>query len=212
MAEQPVADLNGSRLEAWLDFTEGGPLCESFPFPHRLGLSFLLSARGITVTYSINNRGNRALPFGFGLHPYFMKLSGDDGSLISLPADKVMDATSDLLPTGRLQEVTGTIFDIRKPVPVGSMDMDHVFMDIQRGKHAVIRHNGGPEIGLEATPDFTHLVLYTPRGEKYFCLENQTCSTDAHNLFDRGFAAESGLKTVKPGAVHSGSITYAIRF
>jgi len=123
-----------------------------------------------------------------------------------------MDAAADLLPTGLLRDVTGTIFDLRQPVTVGSLDMDHVFTGVQPGKHAVVRHNGGPEIVLEATPDFTHLVLYTPRGEKYFCLENQTCSTDAHNLFDRGFAVESGLKTVKPGAVHSGSVTYAIRF
>lgn len=209
---EPVAGEDSARLETWLDFTEAGPLCESFPFPHRLSLSFLLTARGITVTYSITNRGSRALPFGFGLHPYFVKLAGDDGTRISLPADKVMEATADLLPTGRLQDVTGTIFDLREPVRVGSLDMDHVFTGIQPGKHAVVRHNGGPEIVLEATPDFTHLVLYTPRGEKYFCVENQTCSTDAHNLFDQGFAVESGLNIVKPGAVHSGSVTYAIRF
>ena len=211
-AGEPAADSGGARLETWLDFNEGRALCESFPFPHRLGLSFLLTARGVTVTYSIINQGTRELPFGFGLHPYFTKLSGDEGTSISLPANAVMDATSDLLPTGRLQDVRGTIYDLRKPVPVGSLDMDNVFTGIQRGKCAVIRHHGSLEIDLGATPDFTHLVLYTPRGEKYFCLENQTCSTDAHNLSDRGFAMESGLKTVKPGAVHSGSVTYAMRF
>ena len=212
-AGEPVADSKGARLEAWLDFNEGGALCESFPFPHRLGLVFLLTARGITVTYSITNRGSRALPFGFGLHPYFMKLSGDDGTWVELPAKAVMDATSDLLPTGRLAGVTGSIYDLRKPVAVGALDMDHVFTRLRHGKNARIHHRGGGlSIDLEATPDFTHLVLYTPRGEKYFCLENQTCSTDAHNLHDRGFVGESGLKTVKPGAVHSGSVTYAVRF
>jgi galactose mutarotase-like enzyme len=39
--------------------------------------------------------------------------------------------------------------------------------------------DAGLAIDLEASRDFTHLVLYTPRGEKYFCLENQTCSTAA---------------------------------
>ena len=212
-AGEPVANGKGARLETWLDFGEGGALFESFPFPHRLGLSFLLTARGITVTYSITNRGSRALPFGFGLHPYFMKLSGDDGTWVTLPANAVMDATPDLLPTGRLERVRATIHDLRTPVPVSSLDMDHVFTRLRRGKHAGIQHRGiGLCIDLEATRDFTHLVLYTPRGEKYFCLENQTCSTDAHNLCDRGFAMESGLKTVKPGAVHSGSVTYAVRF
>jgi aldose 1-epimerase len=200
-------------MEAWIDFEEGGTLCQSFPFPHRLGLSFLLTARGITVTYSITNRGSRAIPFGFGLHPYFMKLSGDDGTWVELPASAVMDATSDLLPTGRLETVRGTIYDLRAPAAVNALDMDHVFTRLRHGAPARIQHRAaGLCIDLEATRDFTHLVLYTPRAEKYFCLENQTCSTDAHNLFDRGFVVESGLKTVKPGAVHTGSVTYAIQF
>ncbi len=211
-AEEPVADGNGARLEAWLDFTEDGALGESFPFPHRLGLTFLLTARGITITYTITNKGNQPLPFGFGLHPYFMKLSGDDGTRVTLPADAVMEATPDLFPTGRLESVEGTVFDLRTPVPLNVLDMDHVFTRLCSGKHAVIRHRDLLEIELEATADFTHLVLYIPPGKKYFCLENQTCSTDAHNLSDRGFVVESGLKTVKPGAVHSGSVTYAIRF
>jgi aldose 1-epimerase len=65
-------------------------------------------------------------------------------------------------------------------------------------------------VRLEATPDFSHLVLYTPRAEGYFCLENQTCSTDAHTLFDRGFRRESGLRIVKPGEIHRGSVRYAV--
>jgi aldose 1-epimerase len=212
-AAGPAADDSGARLEAWLDFSEGGVLCKSFPFPHRLGLSFLLTAEGITVTYSITNRGSRLLPFGFGLHPYFAKLSADDNTRVSLPANAVMDTTSDLLPTGRLEKVRGTIYDLRAPVAVNALDMDHVFTRLQRGKHARVQHHGiGLCIDLEATPDFTHLVLYTPRREKYFCLENQTCSTDAHNLYDRGFAGESGLKIVKPGAVHKGSVSYTVGF
>jgi aldose 1-epimerase len=209
----PVAEERGARLETWLEFREGAAVFESFPFPHRLSLEFLLGPRGVTVTYRIRNLGSREIPFGFGLHPYFMKLSGDSGTWVSLPAWSVMDATSDLLPTGKLTPVVGTVYDLRKPVPVGSLDLDHVFTGIRRGRHARIQlRTAGMQIHLEATRDFSHLVLYTPRGERFFCLENQTCSTDAHNLFDRGFAVESGLKTVKPGAEHSGSVTYAIEF
>ena len=76
---------------------------EAFPFPHRLGLEFRLSERGVTVTYTIHNQGEAELPFGFGLHPYFQKLAGEEGTFVCLPADSVMEATSDLLPTGRLR-------------------------------------------------------------------------------------------------------------
>jgi aldose 1-epimerase len=211
-AGEPMVERDGAELETWLEFREGTSIFESFPFLHRLTLRFHLSARGITIALRIRNDGPREIPFGFGLHPYFAKLSGDEGTFVSLPAGRVMDATSDLLPTGRLIGVAGTIYDLRKPVAVGSLDMDHVFTGIRPGRGARIEHRGaGLAIDLEASEDFSHLVLYTPRGEKYFCVENQTCSTDAHNLFDRGFTRESGLKTVGPGAERAGAVMYAVR-
>jgi aldose 1-epimerase len=211
-ASEPTVARDGVGLETWLEFREGKSIFESFPFPHRLTLRFHLSARGITIAFTIRNDGPREIPFGCGLHPYFAKLSGDEETFVSLPAGMVMDATSDLLPTGRLIDVAGTIYDLRQPVAVGSLDMDHVFTDIRPGKVARIEHRGaGLAIDLEASADFSHLVLYTPRGERYFCVENQTCSTDAHNLFDRGFTGASGLKTVGQGAERTGAVTYAVR-
>jgi galactose mutarotase-like enzyme len=76
------------------------------------------------------------------------------------------------------------------------------------GPVAVLARDGAGEArrALEATEDFSHLVLSTPRGERFFCFENQTCSTDAHDLFARGFAEPSGLESVAPGAVHRGAV------
>jgi aldose 1-epimerase len=210
---KPVIEADSASLETWLEFRPGSAVFEAFPFYHRLALEFRLSERGVTVAYTIRNDGTAEIPFGFGLHPYFQKLSGDENTFLSLPADSVMDATSDLLPTGRLVEVSGTIYDLRQPVAVGALDLDHVFTGLCPGAHARIEYRSlGMAVTLEATVDFTHLVLYTPRGEGFFCLENQTCSTDAHNLFDRGFARESGLKTVKPEESRLGGVIYAVSF
>jgi aldose 1-epimerase len=210
---EPELEAGGVRLETWLDFQPGAAAFEAFPFPHRLGLEFRLSDGGLRVSYTIRNQGEAELPFGFGLHPYFQKLSGEEGTFVCLPADSIMEATSDLLPTGRLLPVGGTPYDLRRPAAVGTLDLDHVFTGIRPGEHARIEYRGlGLTVRLEASPDFSHLVLYTPRGEAFFCLENQTCSTDAHNLHDRGFAGESGLKTVPPGQVRQGSVTYSLSY
>lgn len=212
-AGEPVVEADGVRLETWLDFQPGAAVFEAFPFPHRLGLEFRLGDHGVTVTYTLRNRGEADLPFGFGLHPYFQKLAGEEGTFVCLPADSLMEATSDLLPTGRLVPVGGTRCDLRRPVAVGSLDLDHVFTGIRAGEHARIEYRAlGLTVRLQASADFSHLVLYTPRGEGFFCLENQTCSTDAHNLFDRGFVRESGLKTVPPGEVRRGSVTYSFSY
>jgi len=210
---EPVVETDSATLRTWIEFRKGNPAFEAFPFTHRLTLEFRLSSRGLAVTYTIENQGNEEIPFGFGLHPYFMKLSGDERTFVTLPADSVMDYTSDLLPTGRLIDVKGTIYDLKGPTAIGKLDMDHVFTGIRPGTHPRIEHRSlGITISLEASEDFSHAVLYSPRGEDFFCLENQTCSTDAHNLFDRGFTHESGLKTVRPGKTHQGFATYSISF
>ena len=195
----------------WLDFEDGNELFASFPFHHRLSLKFTLTCADLTVTYSIDNKDRRVLPYGLGLHPYFSRLGGDQGTFVELPARYVMDNTSDLLPTGKLTDVSGTQFDLRMPVHIGALDLDHVFTGIPQGKFAQVAY---PELGLRVqlltTDDFSHLVLYSPRGVDFFCLENQTCSTDAHNLFDRGFVSESGLKFILPGNTFTGAVTYKV--
>ena len=208
---EPAAGVDAARLQTWLEFREGQAVFEGFPFVHRLGLEFTLTERGIRIEYELKNEGNEEIPFGFGLHPYFSKLGGEDGTFVMLPAEAVMDTTADLLPTGRLIEVAGTIYDLRQPIAIGALDLDHVFTGIPPGTHARIEHRTlGISVTLEASSEFSHLVLYSPRGESYFCIENQTCSTDAHNLFDRGFVRESGLTTLAAGATHRGGVSYSI--
>lgn len=209
---EPLAASDCVKMDTWIDFNRESALFEAFPFKHRLMLEFKLSIDGIRITYTIKNNDDKDIPFGFGLHPYFTKLSGEDGTFITLPAHYVMDSTADLLPTGRLIEVDSTIYDIRKPVKIGSLDMDHVFTGIEDLKFTDISYSTkGIDIELNSSGDFTHLVLYTPRGKSYFCIENQTCSTDAHNMYDQGFAGESGLKFVPAGKSHTGYVKYIVK-
>jgi aldose 1-epimerase len=209
--QEPKVFTEAVSLLTWIDFNPSSPLFTAFPFHHRLSLEFKLFKSGIRLIYSIENKDAREIPFGFGLHPYFMRLGGDAETCVELPADYVMDASSDLLPTGRLLNVSGTQFDLHQVVPIGGLDLDHVFTGVQDGNSAQVSYPGlGLRVQLITTPDFSHMVLYSPRGVNFFCLESQTCSTDAHNLFDRGFQIESGLKFVQVGQTHTGSVTYRI--
>lgn len=209
--ELPKLKSNSISLKTWINFEKTSALFEAFPFTHRLTLEFNLSKKGMGVTYTIKNKGDQVIPFGFGLHPYFRKLSRDDATYVELPANYVMDYTSDCLPTGRLIEVAGTLFDLRQKMNIGALDLDHVFTGVADGKYAQIFYDSlGIRVRLVTSSDFSHMVLYSPRGANYFCLENQTCSTDAHNLSDREFKAQSGLKFVLPGKTHTGCVAYEI--
>lgn len=211
MHDEPAANGECARVVTWMDFEKGGALWEAFPFPHRLELEFRLQARGLGIRYTIHNRGGEELPYGFGLHPYFTKLSGDDRTFLEVPAASVMETTPDLLPTGRLIDVTGSPFDLRTPRPLGALDLDHVFTRLLPGRVPVIEYRGlDLSVRLEASAGFGHVVVYSPKGEQYFCVENQTCSTDAHNLFARGLLPESGLKTAPAGGQARGTVTYSV--
>ena len=210
--ESPNCEENAVSFDTRITFNEESPLFEAFPFHHSLSLRYSLERDAIVVTYCVDNLGKRELPFGFGLHPYFIKLSGERQTRVVLPASHVMDANADLIPSGVLHKVDNSIFDLRRPVEIGSLDLDHVFTGIPPGEYASIEyHENDLCLTLEATPDFSHLVLYSPRGERYFCIENQTCAVNAHNLFAQGFVKESGLIILPPGEKHMGQVCYRVK-
>lgn len=205
------SDSRGASAVTWIDFLPGTAIYEPFPFRHRLSLHFLLTRQGISIMYRIENQDTVEIPFGFGLHPFFSKLSGDENTYVSIPAAFVMEHTDDLLPTGRLLDVSGTEFDLRKDIPVGSTNMDHVFTGLQDGESAGVYYREQDiRLCLKATPDFSHIVYFSPQDAGIFCIENQTCSTDAHNLYHKGFVKESGLKMVMPGQAKTGTVQYLV--
>ncbi len=111
-----------------------------------------------------------------------------------------------LLPTGKLLPLDGSKFDARKPKSLAGFDADDVYFGMKSSAPAVIDFREPRlKITLEASDDFTHLVLYTPK-EPWFCVENQTCSTDAHNLFAKGLKKESHLQVVEPGKTATGHV------
>jgi aldose 1-epimerase len=65
-------------------------------------------------------------------------------------------------------------------------------------------------VTLRTSKEFTHAVVYTGH-PKAVCIENQTCSTDAHNLWKRGLKKESHLLILPPGKSHTGYILYKIQ-
>src|SRR5262249_22618519 len=100
--EQPIVTLEGASVTTYVDIDETAPYYENYPFASRLSLTYTLPHNRVTITYQVHNNGLSDLPFGFALHPYFSRLSGQEGTLVSLPADTVMEADDELLPTGRI--------------------------------------------------------------------------------------------------------------
>ncbi len=214
--EQPIVGADAVSVTTYVEIDPSAPWYAGYPFDSRLSLTYTLTRTGVTCSYHVLNKGTSVLPFGFALHPYFSLLSGE--TFISLPARTLMEADAALLPTGRLLDVTGVMyamFDLRQPIAVGNLKLDHVYTDLQPQAHTVIDYRQEAiQLAISASDDFTHAVIYAPPNSAFFCVEHQTCSTDAINFNNQGPERKkmAHLLEVQPAASHTGSIYYTLSF
>ncbi len=210
----PIADQRYASVTTFIEINAKFPYYEAYPFASRLALTYTLTSAGMTVTYTVQNKGAQTLPYGFALHPCLNLLSGAEHTLVTLPAAQVMEADSELLPTGRLLDVHSTMyamFDINQPRPIGQLRLDHAYTNLPTPREVQIEYTDlNLRLHIAASDDFTHSVIYTLAKQPYVCLEMQTCSTDAINLAQRDMQDIAHVLEVQPGKELSGSLRYEI--
>ena len=71
-----------------------------------------------------------------------------------------MKSSAELVPTGKVADVSGTVYDFNEPKPVKSMWFDDVWTDLRTGQNAYVEY---PELGLRnhVTTRIRASVLYT---------------------------------------------------
>lgn len=196
-------------IEGCLSIGRESKFYSLFPFDCKLTIRIVVRNNAIEWFYRLQNRDGRLLPYGLGLHPFWRKIGR---TRITVNAHRLLEKDRDMTPNGRSFRTAGTDYDLGSPVDLEGLDLDHYFTDLEKPETAVIDYRDiGLRIGLEASEEFDHFVVYTPADKPYFCLENQSCSCDAHNLYHRGYKELSGLRILEPGGTAEGSIRYCFR-
>ena len=197
-------DGQAALVSGVLEWNEGHPDFAMFPFPSTLSITVKALPDEVVWSYQVDNRGEGELSYGIAIHPYFSKREQE--VKISVPAASVMEMTEEKIPTGKLIPAGETVPDLRTPVLVDGLSLDHVYTDCPAGAYAEIFYKDC-KVKLEATEEFGHIVVFTPDAP-FFCVENQSCSTDCFNLFAKGYARESGLQAVHAGQKKSGEVRF----
>lgn len=211
--QPPVVTEDGITLETYISVDEGHPIYEGYPFRHTVTLTYRLTKDGFDIVHCVENEDDKALPYGLSYHTFFNKLSGDDGTTLTVPARHMMELNETLLPTGKLLDVSGQSFDLRQPVPLGDLDLDNCFTTVEPNAPVVVDYTTlGLKILMNATDDHTHVQVYTPKGKPFFCAEKQTCSSDVVNLHAKGFEKEAHLLVVQPGERHVGVAIFRYQY
>lgn len=197
---EPVITAEGVSATAIISFVPGTSYFSRFPIHNVLKIKYTLKSNAIRFDFAvINQDASRRLPFGLAIHPYFAVHEPRESIRIEVPAQKWMPAV-DLLPTGKLADMAQGPADISKPTSLSDLDLDDVLWGMQSSSPATVYYDSlGKKLTLRADEAFTHAVVYTPQGKPYLCIENQTCSTDAHNLYARDLQEAAHLIILEPG-------------
>ena len=214
--DEHAADENDATLVCSLNSQDFPEVIRQYPFPFKIEISYTLKDAVLTMGISIKNTGDRNMPMGFGIHPYFStNLNGTANAsqaLITVPAAKYWELDDVLVPTGKQNDVTGTL-DLRNSQPFGTLKLDHVFTDVQLVDGVSLcrieNRDTGHTMVMESDAKFRELVVYTPPDRDAICFEPYTCPTDAINLEARNIPA--GVIVLTPDETFSGTVRFMLQ-
>lgn len=133
----------------------------------------------------------KSIPVSAGWHPWFARPVRGDVRL-RVPANEVLEVTSDLIPSGRRVLVAGDN-DLRRGPDLGGRRIDVVYSNA--GSPALIRWPD-LELSVSFAEPMTTVAVYTP--PEGFCIEPQSAWPDAARL-DRSGIRGTGHAILAPG-------------
>lgn len=168
---------------------------------YRATQMFWLYPDRLEIAMSLTNRGPEPMPFGLGHHPYF----GDrDQAVLSAEVDGVW-LPDDLNVPKQLEKVP-VLWGFRHRRPVDELALDHVFQGWNR-MALVEWPEAGEALEISADELFSHLVVYTPPGQPFFCVEPVSMIGNGFNLMEDGVAG-TGVRLLEPGQSMRGSMYF----
>ncbi len=173
------------------------------PYSYCAEQRFTLSPEALTVVTTVENRGDRRMPFGFGQHPWFPP---DPDALITFDAGIVWLIDEDGVPTGNLPPPPE--LDFRRPRTVPPDGILNCFGDWTR-RAAIQWPSRGLSLTIEAAPIFKHLMVYADPKRPALCLEPQTNAVSAVTMLDDDLNDyDLGVTILNPYESMTGAISF----
>jgi aldose 1-epimerase len=163
------------------------------------------------MDWTVNNEDDsKRLPLVLAIHPFFPIIGTREQVRIQVPSKKWMEAV-ELIPTGRRLDLADGPADLNAPTPLSELNLDDVFWGLEKAKPQVIYYDAiGKKLVLTADDYYSFSVVFTPTQAPFFCCENQSCSTNAHNLYNQGLADIAQLSILEPGQSLKSTIKFNV--
>jgi aldose 1-epimerase len=183
LARWQVADSGREHVVLTLDRSDGAP------YAYRAAQTYALDGATLAVTLEVENTGRDALPFGLGIHPFFVR---DAHTELSAAAAGLWLQGEDWLPVRHVPAPPAWQFGVAYPLPPGMVN--HAFTGWS-GQASVVWPKRRLLVTVSADTDY--YVLYTPPDEDFFCFEPVDHPVNAVNL--PGGGASHGMTMLAHG-------------
>jgi aldose 1-epimerase len=165
-----------------------------YPFALALGIEYVLSAAGLTVTTTARNVGTGPCPYGCGQHPYLtLGTPKIDTLQLRVPGRVVVSSDRRGVPV-RTESVDGTDYDFRAGRTIGGTVLDNAYTDLERGpdgRARVLLDDANSESGITLWVDESYSYLMVFSGDPYpdlarrsIAVEPMTCPPNAFRTHD----------------------------
>ena len=164
-----------------------------WPFRYRARQHYRLDEDALAITISIENLEDRPVPAGIGLHPFFER---DPDSTLTCRTAFAWRADVEVLPVERMPvPADWGLAAGRRP---DSVALDNCF-DGWDGHATIAWPARRLRLDVEASTPFRHLVIYTPPGQSFFCVEPVSHAN-----------GQVGLAALDPGRTLSGTAVFRL--
>lgn len=209
-----VIEHSDSRVVGQFQASVDDPkILDQWPADFCVTAAYELAGNRLASTFKFENPDDKALPCGFGAHPYFrLPLGGSSGEncRVTIPATKHWELV-DMLPTG-----TCTVVEqadaYKQGLRFGDMEMDDVFgglvFDGEECESQIIDPQSNARLSMRFDRSFRELVVYTPPHRQAVCVEPYTCVPGTAGLDIPG--VDFGLRILPPGESFSSRVELEI--
>ena len=174
---------------------------DAWPWRYTADQTFTLGEGCLSLMMTLTNRGDSPMPAGLGPHPYFVRTPQ---ARISAAVDRMWVSDAEVMPTDLLPPPAD--MDVNAGVVPDRVAMDNTFTGWGH-RVEIAWPEWRARLIMEAPPPLDFLVVFTPPGEDFFCVEPVSNMTDAFNLAAAG-RDDTGMRVLAPDETLTGIIRF----
>lgn len=206
-SEFSVAEQSESRCV--LELKDCAGTRENYPFAFCLRVGFVLEQGQLTVSFSVENRSDREMPFALGWHPGFQLAGPPEGYRVRFGGEELEEIkiVTKCMVTGET---------VLLPLKEGCLDLDRkLFTDSARvfrapADTASLEDMQGNVLARLRFPGFENVTLWQTLGSgaEFICIEPWAGRPGKDDAVEE--LGEDGKNTLAPGAVFRREITLSV--